>query len=169
MKHVLYLTLDNAFEDLHAQYCALTGFESDFPPHISLLICDEEPQDFAGLAGSLLSELQALSVQFSSLGAFMTSENVLYLSPIKDQQLLGVQKALWDQMGQIVPKELHKFYAPENWVPHSTIGFGFDMKGFANVFDHHKDDWNEKRFPVTAIELAKTNPFHVISSMPVNV
>lgn len=93
----------------------------DYPPHLSLLIC--EKLDLPGTRAALLDWLAAqppLVVDFPALGIFPGDEGVIYLAPTVSRALLDFHAGLWALLAPYIqgPAPL---YRPGVWVPHVTL------------------------------------------------
>lgn len=60
-----------------------------------------------------------LAVRFDSVGTFMTESNVVFFSPVMTDELKDLNKKICKKLSSF--KHNHPYYAPNKWVPHSTI------------------------------------------------
>ncbi|MCB9136195.1 MAG: 2'-5' RNA ligase family protein [Anaerolineales bacterium] len=115
-------------EELWAQletHCGLKGVQGTPMPHFSWQVTMD--YDFEGLTVALkklATEIAPFTVRTAGLGIF-TGKNdiVLYISLTKDENLLKLHQTIWQAT---LPYTLQPFayYAPENWMPHITLGHG---------------------------------------------
>jgi 2'-5' RNA ligase len=80
----------------------------------------------------LASELTTFTVRTTGLGIFTGErEIVLYINVIKDENLLKLHHTIWETVTPFTTQPI-AYYAPENWMPHITIGYGdIDVDGLA--------------------------------------
>ena len=91
--------------------------------HISLADIEIE-DDQLSLVKSILERFSinhnALNLNLSSVGSFMSKENVLFLAPIMTEELMNYN----DELIDILTKNnitCGKYYTKDNWQPHCTI------------------------------------------------
>ena len=80
----------------------------------------------------LASELSPFTVRTTGLGIF-TGKNdiVLYVNLVKDETLLQRHQIIWKAATPYTTQPV-PYYAPENWMPHITLGHGdVDEEGLA--------------------------------------
>lgn len=96
-------------------------YNLNFPPHLSLLVCEDTDMDGVRVSLPPFIALQPpIPIQFHSLGVFYGDSGVIYLAPIADRPLLELHAQLWDLIAPHTqnPSDL---YRPGQWVPHVTL------------------------------------------------
>jgi 2'-5' RNA ligase len=114
-------------------HCGLKGVQVTPIPHFSWQVTLD--YDFDALQpaiANLAARLAPFTVRTTGLGIF-TGKNdiVLYINLIKDEPLLKLHQTIWQTT---LPYTTHPiaYYAPENWMPHITLGHGdMDEAGLA--------------------------------------
>ncbi len=89
--------------------------------HISL--GDYFTNDIEGLKEKVLTfskMIKPFEITLSSVGTFMTKENVIFLEPIMTDELKNVHKKFIDFMSDFNGK-LNPYYDVDKWMPHCTI------------------------------------------------
>lgn len=115
-------------ETLWAQletHCGLSGVKKTPVPHFSWQVTMD--YDFGGLKlalAKLTTELAPFTVRTTGLGVFTgKNEIVLYISLIKDEKLFKRHQTIWQATLPYTAQPV-AYYAPENWMPHITLGHG---------------------------------------------
>jgi 2'-5' RNA ligase len=115
------------------EHCSLTGVRVTPIPHFSWQISENYNFDaLKSVLEQLASELTPFTVQTTGLGVFTgKSDIVLYIPLVKDEGLLKLHQQIWKRTTPF-SAGLANHYAPENWMPHITIGHGdVDEDGLA--------------------------------------
>lgn len=90
-------------------------------PHISLAVfTDGEPGFLREEVSAISGQFGAFSLRLASVGAFPTSEGVVYLAPRPSPQLTAIHRALHKMLDR-QEAESSGFYQPGDWVPHCTV------------------------------------------------
>jgi 2'-5' RNA ligase len=119
-----------------SEACSLSSSDSmGVRPHISLAGFSEvEPDALLSLVEEYARGLEPFAVQFSAIGIFPTPENVLFLSPVPTSQLLTHHQEFRRQLARsgLSPS---LYYAPDNWVPHCTVGMNIPNEQFYQALE----------------------------------
>jgi 2'-5' RNA ligase len=126
-----YALTEALWRELESE-CGLTGIALRPLPHFSWHIAAE--YDFKQLE-AILARMAAgaapFSVRTTGLGLFTGDAPVIYIQLIKEANLAGFHQALWEQVHPTaIGPSSH--YAPEVWVPHITLAYGFENPGELN-------------------------------------
>ncbi len=110
--------------DLLESECEMIGIKSIPYPHFSWLTGADFVDDQISLSLSEISQqMNVFEIKTAGLGVFTGESPIIYLPIIKTQQLLTYHQMIWNSFSNKV-KEINSYYAPQNWVPHITIGYG---------------------------------------------
>ena len=105
--------------------CGLKGVKVTAIPHFSWQVTLD--YDFDALKpamAKLASELSPFTVRTTGLGIFTgKTDIVLYINLVKDEALLRLHQTIWHAALPYTTRPI-PYYAPENWMPHITIGHG---------------------------------------------
>lgn len=93
---------------------------TDREPHITLASFDEgtPKDDIIKSLEDLTLPNSPIDISFTSIGSFINA-NIIFLSPIKNQQMTQLHSNIHRQLGTYIDK--NSLYSPNNWVPHLTI------------------------------------------------
>lgn len=117
----LQATIKEFWKELSDAQLSQYAYEvTDREPHITLASFDEgTPKD------DIIKSLEVLTlpnspidISFTSIGSFINA-NIIFLSPIKNQQMTQLHSNIHRQLGTYIDK--NSLYSPNNWVPHLTI------------------------------------------------
>lgn len=89
--------------------------------HVS--IGDYKTDDLEGLKQKVLlfsKMIKPFEITLSSVGTFMTKENVIFLEPIMTEELLNIHKKFIEFMKDF-DGVLNPYYDIDKWMPHCTI------------------------------------------------
>ncbi len=104
-------------------------------PHVSLAVFDDV--DVARLTPELAAfaaQTPAFPVAFASVGAFPTAEGVVFLAPVMTETLMQVHRDFHRRLAALgIP--CNPYYAPDAWVPHSTIAFEVSRPAMVKAVD----------------------------------
>jgi 2'-5' RNA ligase len=104
--------------------CGMTGIQATPIPHFSWQVA----QDYDFDALRLVLEKMALRippfrVQTTGLGMFSGPRPVLFIPVVRDEQLSSYHRQLWESLVTTTDSS-SRYYRPEMWMPHITLGFG---------------------------------------------
>ncbi|NMB86816.1 MAG: 2'-5' RNA ligase family protein [Chloroflexi bacterium] len=105
------------------EHCGLTGIRMTPLPHFSWQTAENYPQeDLLSRLDEIVQQFDPVDVNSTGIGLFTGANPVLYLSVVKNRQLLEYHRILWETFMPLAQHpNLH--YAPENWIPHITIAY----------------------------------------------
>jgi 2'-5' RNA ligase len=107
------------------EHCGLTGVRVTPIPHFSWQVM--MGYDFDALQSAIAklgAEMTPFIVRTTGLGIFTgVRDIVLYISIIKDETLLKLHQSIWEAALPHTTQPI-AYYAPENWMPHITLGHG---------------------------------------------
>ncbi len=92
-------------------------------PHVSLAVLEKVPARRCIEMVERFAQAQGpFRASFAAFGAFPTSQGVVYLAPTPGAGLLDAHRRMHRLLSGL-GAEVHQHYAPDAWVPHSTVGF----------------------------------------------
>jgi 2'-5' RNA ligase len=107
---------------------AMAGLHDDclrlgYPPHVTLAILPDtcEEARLAAVVGDCAARWTRHEVRIAGFGWFVAPSPVLYLAAIATEDLLRLQRAVAEALGDL-PRDSH--YCPGAWVPHVTLAKG---------------------------------------------
>jgi 2'-5' RNA ligase len=103
--------------------CGLKGIQSSPFPHFTWQVT--EGYDLPRLKESLTSicfEVEPFAVRTTGIGIFTGEKPTIYLSIFKNKPLIQLHDLLW-QATQSLRLDPSPYYAPNQWVPHITLGY----------------------------------------------
>ncbi len=103
--------------------CGLKGIQSSPYPHFTWQVT--EGYDLPRLKESLASicwEVEPFTVRTTGMGIFTGDKPTIYLAIFKNKPLIQLHELLW-QATQGLSVDPSPYYAPDQWVPHITLGY----------------------------------------------
>jgi 2'-5' RNA ligase len=92
-------------------------------PHVSLSVqASLDARRFLPRLEKFAASTAPFEVGFGAFGSFPGGEGVVFLAPDPSEALLRAQKKMHDQL-LVSFAEVHEYYFPGRWMPHSTVGF----------------------------------------------
>ena len=90
-------------------------------PHITLCIFEEIAcADCECRISEIASDFGLLTLTLDHLGIFHQQNNVLFIAPTPNAQLLAMQKHVFEEISAFATQPW-KMYQPGTWVPHCTL------------------------------------------------
>lgn len=104
-------------------------------PHITLCICEQADEgELEACVRRIAEETPTIPIGLASVGVFPGDQNVVFLAPIVNEELLEMHRRLHAQV--------HKFsttpwvlYTPARWVPHCTLVTRLPKSALSRVVD----------------------------------
>jgi 2'-5' RNA ligase len=132
-------------------------------PHISLAIIDDiNIPEVEGIIEKLIRDQSMFNIRMSNLGSFPSDEGVLFISPDTSDTLVNFHKKLHRYMENI--KAQSKYYLPEFWHPHCTLGMNIAKSKMPEAFEVVKEDFKPFDVKIETIKLIEFDPVKVIKS-----
>jgi 2'-5' RNA ligase len=92
-------------------------------PHVSLSVqVSLDTRKFLPRLEKFAAAAAPFDVGFGSFGSFPGTDGVVFLAPTPSETLLRMQRKMHDQLLASYA-EVHEYYFPNTWMPHSTVGF----------------------------------------------
>jgi 2'-5' RNA ligase superfamily len=103
--------------------------ESGQRPHVTLAVYDTLVDDgwFLATLEEFAGVTAPLALTLGTIGIFPTSEAVLYLGVTMTGALYDLHTAYHTWFSDY-KSGLRSYYAPNFWIPHSTIGYGLSLE-----------------------------------------
>lgn len=90
-------------------------------PHITLASwMNDEGRDLSKEIAGYADAVKGTGVLFPSIGIFPTSPKVVYLSPVKNDELLDLHHDFYRRLDGKINSYI-PYYTPGQWVPHCTL------------------------------------------------
>lgn len=144
------------------QLAAKTGntymTDNHVPPHITLSAFETNRETEAvRLLEKAAERLSVGTLQWVSVGTFFPS--VIYLAPVLNVYLQSLSQQIYDSLIQIQDITISRYYQPFSWFPHATMGKKLSMEEMKVAFSVLQHQFGAFFGQVTALGLAKTNPY----------
>ena len=135
-------------------------------PHVSLAVmdvanagkCIAVVQDFAHQTARMPTGLDAF-------GSFPTAQGVVYLSPDPTSALFDAHRQICERL-EGTGTQIHKYYLPDNWVPHATIGFELPHAEVQLALGWLQANFKPLRGEFASIGLVEFPPVTELASFP---
>ena len=93
-------------------------------PHFSYHVAEDYDLDkIEPILDRITSNITTFKVRTSGLGIFTGTSPVLYIPVARSLELTQLHQELWEQISTASTGG-QKYYNPDQWMPHITIGFG---------------------------------------------
>ncbi len=92
-------------------------------PHFSYHIADDYAEGVMAILQEAARETAVFTVKTGGIGIFNGPEPVIYLPVARTPVLCRLHERLWARLNALATKGAD-YYAPDNWFPHITIGWG---------------------------------------------
>jgi 2'-5' RNA ligase len=131
MAYAITLLFDPETEKLLAQFKKLFDGaripdteQRRIRPHITLCIFEEIAcADCECRISEIASDFSLSTLMLDHLGIFHQQDNVLFIAPTPNPQLLALQKRVFEDISAFATLPW-KMYQPGTWVPHCTLANG---------------------------------------------
>jgi 2'-5' RNA ligase len=91
-------------------------------PHIGLCMFESYTGNLDSHLHEYCLKLDRFEICFQSLGIFPGENPAVFLSPVVTFELLSAHKLLYEMINNDI-SQAQVYYLPNNWVPHSSIGY----------------------------------------------
>ena len=136
--------------------------EHNVPPHLTITAFDSRGADhIIPIMDRLQTKLNSIDVEFVSTGVFLPY--VMYITPVLDKQLHEMasiihEEVVGDPGSAINGLRISKFYHPDKWFPHTTIGKTLDEEQMRQAFAYMQKSFVPFSGKIVELGLARTNP-----------
>ena len=114
------------FEDGVADYYHVSGNR----PHITLVMVPEIDLDQAVSVLRDVAERQPVfPLAFQQIGIFPGSKPVVFWGPVITEELLRLQRELYDRLAGFSSQASFNFYKPDHWIPHCGLAMEIADEG----------------------------------------
>lgn len=130
---------------------------TDREPHITFASFDEgtPKDDIIKSLEDLTLPNSPIDISFTSIGSFINA-NIIFLSPIKNQQMTQLHSNIHRQLGTYIDK--NSLYSPNNWVPHLTIANRIAEDKMAKAYHYCLKHLSLSEGKITGIKLISITP-----------
>ncbi|MHB8575739.1 MAG: 2'-5' RNA ligase family protein [Dehalococcoidia bacterium] len=129
-------TVERLWAELAREFGVRGVYETPFP-HFSYHVADSyDAFRLRPILTRVCQAYQPFHVRTGGLGVFTGSRPVLYVPVVRDPALVRMHADLWAAL-ESEGIGVQEHYAPENWIPHITIGFGdLDADVIGHIVSH---------------------------------
>ena len=104
--------------------CGLTGIQISPGPHFSWQVAEGYDQAvLIPILKEIARKTRPFIIHTGGLGIFTGENPVVYITVVKDAQLIQFHEMLWERT-VIAMTGGNQLYAPSNWIPHITLAYG---------------------------------------------
>ncbi len=142
---------------------AEAGFTSFLPenrniPHVTLTVCEELDLARARLMiAELASTMAPMDQAFVSIGIFPYQYQTVFLGLRSSEPLLDVQKYCYAMLRECACKTW-RFYSPEQWVPHCSLGMELTRQEAIAIAEIAQDLTFPIEFTIKGIGIVEFRP-----------
>lgn len=91
-------------------------------PHFSYQVATHyDTEQLKPILQQAASKIHPFQIKTTGLGIFTGPQPVLYIPVVRSLELSQIHQSLWQAISQ-AGQGILDYYAPENWMPHITIG-----------------------------------------------
>ncbi|MEN4013723.1 MAG: 2'-5' RNA ligase family protein [Chloroflexota bacterium] len=140
----------------------------EFRPHVSLTVLSNTDLDRLNtLLLDFSTTVAPFEVRLSAIGAFPTTENVLFLVPAASHALLECHRRFHQRLAEI-HLESWPYYLPGQWVPHCTIEINIPAERFAAALDFTRRTFQPLVGRCEAIGVIEFRPVVELATWPLS-
>jgi 2'-5' RNA ligase len=127
-------------------------------PHVSLMSCIlTDPKEFCDQISSIASSMSVFEIQFESVGSFLTHERVLYLSPVRNENIERLHHKM-RQVGTECGAKFNPFYDDGRWQPHCTLAMHLTPNELGEAVEYCSANVQSLSGIAERIEIVEINP-----------
>ena len=130
-----------------------------YAPHITLAVLHDGAASVAETVARVAAGWRGRRVRFAGFGVFPGPPAVLWLAPVPDAGLLGLQRELCDALPTA---HLHPHYRQGAWVPHATLAEDLTVSGLAEALACVSDGWAPFAGTLDQVDLVRFRPVSVL-------
>lgn len=127
------------------------------PPHLTLSAIEARGVEvLLPAVKKLKGTLHQGTIQFVTVGQLLPY--VLYTMPVLNPYLQGLAGQVYDAVCGIPETSVSRYYRPDAWLPHVTLGKTLSREQMQRAFAVVQDKFSIFEAQVTELGLARTNP-----------
>jgi len=131
--------------------------EHKVPPHMTVSSIEARNGEVLLPAfESLKGRLYTGEIQFVSIGQLLPY--VMYATPVLNKYLQEMIESVYEAVKDIDMTNVSKFYRPNSWVPHVTLGKTLEKEQMIKAFEVLQKSFVPFNAKITELGLAKVNP-----------
>ena len=135
--------------------------DGNVPPHITISAFETRREEEAVRAvEEAAGKLSAGTITWCGVGTFLP--HVIYLAPVLNAYLHRISVEVYEGLSDMDEVKIRPFYRPFQWMPHTTIGKMLTEEEMRKAFAVLQGQFGVFSGRVTAIGLARTNPYEDI-------
>ena len=136
--------------------------DNKVPPHITISAFETLDEDnMVEVLDSTLSNIKSNMIEWVTVGAFPT---VIFIQPVLNEYLHNLSSTIYERIEKISDTKINKYYQPFHWLPHATIAKQLSEEEMRAAFCVLQKSFGMFEGEIVRIELAKKNPYRVITS-----
>lgn len=135
-------------------------------PHISLAVYNDNINHLELIKYLKKFQIKKFKIHFENIAIF-SNENVIYLNPKINFDLLKLHKRFHEKFKKFIKGEL-KYYLPSNWIPHCTLAFEMNDEDFIESFKLVKNNFKPIDVTVKRIGFIKFRPIERLFLREIN-
>ncbi len=136
--------------------------ERGYAPHITLAVLHDGTASVVEPEARAAAGWHGRPLRFAGFGVFPGPPAVLWLAPVPDPGLLGLQRELCNALPAA---QLHPHYRPGAWVPHATLAEDLTLSGLAEALASVSDGWSPFAGTLEQVDLVRFRPVSVLWQM----
>lgn len=127
------------------------------PPHMTIMAIEARNVEVLKPAFmSLKGKIEQGNIQFVSIGQLLPY--VMYATPVLNEYLQDLIGKVYEVYKDVDETAISKFYKPNSWLPHVTLGKTLDKEQMIKAFEVLQKNFSVFNAKVVEIGLAKVNP-----------
>lgn len=127
------------------------------PPHMTIMAIEARNVEVLKPAFmSLKGKMKQGNIQFVSIGQLLPY--VMYATPVLNEYLQDLIGKVYEAYKDVDETTISKFYKPNSWLPHVTLGKTLDKEQMIKAFEVLQKNFSVFNAKVVEIGLAKVNP-----------
>ena len=141
--------------------------DNKVPPHITIAAFQTNEEDkVIEVLDKRIKDIDRGMITLASIGIFKSS--VIFLAPVLNEYLHNLSVSIYEGLSLVENISISKYYAPFNWIPHTTIAKKLNREELILAFQELEKNFTIFCGMITRIELSKTNPYEVIIAWNLN-
>lgn len=157
---------NNRIKSYMKEVCSASGnmfmMENDVPAHITLSAFETlHEETVLNSLNYVVNGLSKDKIEWVTVGTFPT---VIFIQPVLSEYLHNLSNVIYDSIVNVPNTKISKYYKPFSWLPHATIAKQLSEDEMRTAFDVLHKSFGIFEGQVVRIELAKKNPYCIIST-----
>jgi len=139
--------------------------DKQVPPHLTLSAIEARSVEvLIPAVKKLEGKLHQGTVQFVTVGQLLPY--VLYTMPVRNHYLQELAEQVYDTISDIPETTVSRYYRPQSWLPHVTLGKTLSKEQMQRAFAVIQDKFSIFEAQITELGLTKVNPHDDVLRFP---